>query len=295
MLSLAHLISLLVPYVFGAGLIVSSVTVFIHLIWHYLHNHQLVSAPFVFNEYLYYSGLLLIALFTLNLVFFALKSRLRSIKRLVEYNRILPPSQRLQDSFKEVSKQMKVRAKLYVVEGNTLAFAHQLLFRNTVVIGKDFAMQLGESSDTLKWVIAHELAHIKHNDSLIGGLRIVIDQMFIDLLNLRVKFYNILIIIANFLKIRPWFFKLVTSPIMLAFFITKHSYFFIKRLFVFFDRHMQRKLEYRADRVATKFIGKAPGIAILSALKGHSLEPSFNIFATHPSSSNRIKAIEKLS
>jgi Zn-dependent protease with chaperone function len=142
--------------------------------------------------------------------------------------------------------------------------------------------------------MAHELSHIKHNDSLIGGMRIVIEQMFVDLLNLRIKLFNVFIGIANFLRLPSLLAKTLISPIWLLFQITKYSYILIKKAFKLLDLVIQRNIEYRADKEASKAIGSSPGVIVLESLNGRSIEPSFNIFATHPATKKRVEAIRKI-
>ena len=63
-------------------------------------------------------------------------------------------------------------------------------------------------------------------------------------------------------------------------------------LFLGIDRWVGRAMEYRADRVAATVVGAEPGIAVLSKLHA-GIEPSFGLFATHPTTKRRLKRLRR--
>mgnify|MGYP001328490160 CR=1 FL=1 len=64
-------------------------------------------------------------------------------------------------------------------------------------------------------------------------------------------------------------------------------------LFRVFDRHIGRQMEYRADRDAANATSPLAGARLLQRLS-HSLEPRFDLFATHPPTVRRIDRLHAL-
>lgn len=303
MLSFLRLSFFLCSVVVGAGSILYSLTLVIYYSWEYsykaLADHHMfygiIPSPYPLEAMLIITSYLLALIFATNLLIFPFSSRVKALRRLVDPGNLkeLGNSSTLKLNLKRVCNRMNTSVpRIYTtVNPNILAFAHEYPFRESIVIGDTLIKALGEGSNEMAWVLAHEMSHLKRNDSLVGGLAMVSNSTFNVLFRLRTFLFNILIKIANFFRVPVWVFGIISLPIRVFFKVTYWSFLLSKKFFMLSDAIVGRRMEYRADREATIAIGAQPGIRVLTMLKGTALEPSFNIFATHPSTTKRVERV----
>lgn len=198
----------------------------------------------------------------------------------------------LGDIFAGVKKKVGVHkpVSLYLVRtSNPLAFAMGAPFRGTVVLSAGLVNAL--DADELRWVMAHELAHIRYRDMMLGALWIssirglnVFERIKVAAINVMLKVLVFLRTPVFLLRFLVWLIEMVLSTISLG-------RWFARRLFLLADRWVSRRTEFRADKYAADSLGGEAGARALYQLGGDA-EPLFNgLFATHPKTSARIKRL----
>lgn len=196
--------------------------------------------------------------------------------------------------FREVVQQARPGkpVSLFLIPGEgPVALAMGAPFRGMVVLSE--GMVRGLSAPELRWVIAHELAHIRHRDMLVGtvwissirGLRLF-HRLKVMLVTaalrvlVEIRLPGLALVLNWMLSVLLWTLSCGRSIAV--------------RWFLLFDRLASRLMEFRADRCAAQQQGIKPGVSVLLRLEGDS-EPLFNgLFATHPKISQRIEALQAL-
>lgn len=185
---------------------------------------------------------------------------------------------------------VKKPVKLYLVETNSaIAFAMGLPFRGAVVVSTGLTHNL--PPEELRFLLAHELAHIRYRDMLLGTLWIAsinglrwVDRLRVALLNLWLKTLVFFRLPGLLLRLVSWTLSLFLSGVALG-------RWFGRQFFVLLDRWASRRIEYRADRFAATIEPPLAGASLLARLGGDA-EPLFNgLFATHPKISARVERL----
>jgi Zn-dependent protease with chaperone function len=169
---------------------------------------------------------------------------------------------------------------------NPNAWAFATLTGSVVAIS--FGLTKTLTQHELRWVIAHELAHIKHFDAGSGGFWASTERVIEMAWRVHRFVVNLTVRGINATRMHMWIVAILIMPIIVV------SYFAIvadclsRKLFVLLDRVVGRAMEYRADEVAGRLVGPKYGVAVLEKL-GAGIEPSFGLFATHPATPKRIE------
>lgn len=202
------------------------------------------------------------------------------------------PNEILGEVFDSVKQQSGIRkpVSLYLVKtAGPLAFAMGAPFRGTVVLSQGLVS--GLEPDEVRWVMAHELAHIRYRDMLLGALWIssirglnIFDRIKVFVINSLLRILGLLRTPRLLLHALIGAIRLVLSTIRLGRWVAV-------RFFLIIDRWVSRRTEFRADQFAADKIGSEPGARALYRLGGDA-EPLFNgLFATHPKISTRIQRL----
>jgi len=177
-------------------------------------------------------------------------------------------------------------------DGSPNAFAMSSTLTNAVA----FSDQLIEflNADELRWVIAHELAHIKNFDSGANGLWLASSHL-LDMSSrlhhrlLRMFFGAVIETRANMVML-----SILFLPFALVGWISRLLFKASRFVFLLFDKMFVRGAEYSADELATLTVGGQAGYNTLKKLD-HGIEPDFQgLLATHPTTEKRLKHLEKI-
>lgn len=175
-------------------------------------------------------------------------------------------------------------------EGGVNAFAMAAPGRSAIILTTGAIETLkGE----LPWVLGHELAHIKHGDSLSRAFWLAAVDALRVVGRLRVR---VLMLIARTTYLLPVV-RLLAFPLTLFLSLLNMTSRFAESasLFVFryLDSYIGRAMEYRADKVAAGATAPEEGVRALLTVSGH-LESDFGgLFATHPTLNSRIERLRK--
>lgn len=198
----------------------------------------------------------------------------------------------LGEVFDSVKKQSGVRkpVSLYLVNvAGPLAFAMGAPFRGTVVLSQGLVN--GLEPDEVRWVMAHELAHIRYRDMLLGALWISSIRGLNIFDRIKVFTINLLLHILALLRAPRFMMHALIGIIRLTLSTIRLGRWVAVRFFLLIDRWVSRQTEFRADRFAADKVGPEPGARALYRLGGDA-EPLFNgLFATHPKISARIQRL----
>lgn len=170
-----------------------------------------------------------------------------------------------------------------------MAFAMSAPFRSLIVMSSGMINRL--TPIERQWVMAHEMSHVKHMDSLMATIWLAsmktlqIGRYFLVwLINLKLRLMVKLRVWPAIIRLVMGFWKLVLT-------LTNIGIGVGHRFFLVLDRWAARRIEFRADREAASHFGTRPGVDVLKKIGGVG-EPLFNgLFATHPPISERIVKI----
>lgn len=198
----------------------------------------------------------------------------------------------LGEVFACVKRESGVRkpVSLYLVRtGSPLAFAMGAPFRGTVVLSQGLVNGLAQ--DEFRWVMAHELAHIRYRDMLLGALWISSMRGLNIFERIKVALINLVLRILAMLRAPRFVMQLLVSAINAALSVIGLGRWIALKFFLLVDRWVSRRTEFRADRFAADTMGGEPGARALQRLGGDA-EPLFNgLFAAHPKISARIERL----
>lgn len=204
-------------------------------------------------------------------------------------------SEGLHKRFLEVKKGVSIRKPVSLrvapVKG-PVAFVVDAPFRAEVVVGSQLASTL--TGPELEWVLAHELAHVRHRDlrwrslwlASVRGLdraraiqrRLVITKIWIMH---RLRFPGVAISPVIWLWQTIWW--SMRAGLKVA-----------RGVFLIGDRWMSRRMEFEADARAAQVISTAAGVSVLKRLGGDG-EPEFvGVLATHPDPAMRVARLQRL-
>lgn len=172
-----------------------------------------------------------------------------------------------------------------------VAFVVDAPLRAEVVIGSELASAL--SAQELDWVLAHELAHVRHRDlrwrSLwLASVRGIDRARAIQRRLLIAKVWLMQRLRLPGLIIAPviWGWQLVWGSMRVGLKL-------VRGIFLVGDRWMSRRMEFEADAAAAKRVSTASGVSVLKRLGGDG-EPEFvGVLATHPDPAMRVRRLQK--
>lgn len=146
-------------------------------------------------------------------------------------------------------------------------------------------------ADELRWVLAHELAHLKHGDTRSGVFWVTAIQTLRWGYRLRAGLVRTL---GATLHAIPYLWVL-EFVILLPALLLLYGLTWVERsargVFKGVDLFIGRRMEYRADREAAWLLGPEAGVSALQRLGGE-FEPNWgNLFATHPPIRRRIRKL----
>ncbi len=185
---------------------------------------------------------------------------------------------------------VKKPVSLYLVKtGGPLAFAMGAPFRGTVVLSQGLVN--GLAPDEVRWVMAHELAHIRYRDMMLGALWISSMRGLNIFERIKVAVINLVLRILTMFRAPVLLMRLLVSAIKATLSVIGLGRWIALKMFTLVDRWVSRHTEFRADRFAADTQGGEPGARALHRLGGDA-EPLFNgLFATHPKISARIERL----
>lgn len=145
----------------------------------------------------------------------------------------------------------------------------------------------------VRWVIGHELAHVKHFDAGSAGFWASTERVIELAWRVHRFVVNGTIRGINATRMHMWVVAVLILPVLVVSYFAILSDYLARKLFLLIDRFVGRAMEYRADAVASRLVGPHLGEAVLEKLNG-GLEPSFGLFATHPATPKRIERLQLL-
>lgn len=146
--------------------------------------------------------------------------------------------------------------------------------------------------EVVRWILAHEVAHVKHGDTKSGTFWVLafrsvslLDSLRASLMTGFLRFLHAIPILRLFVWPLYALFVLLTK-------IARLGRWVGSMFFMVIDRWISRRMEFRADRFAAEHEGPEPGMRFFQYLVGQ-FEPTFDLLATHPSNVARYEALEK--
>lgn len=240
---------------------------------------------------LFYSMALVMVVLMLSFLSYWIRPILHDIRGIGQLNKVGKDTD-LYEMVKVLADKSNMRTpRVYVVEMGDApnAFALSKPFRSAIVFTSSMVMQ---DPKQLAWVIAHELGHIHAGDSDSAGLWLSITQTE-DMMNTwRYWIIRAMIPVIVRLPIMNLFIRPILWILKLLIGISNQAAKLAHYGFKIVDRSLQREMELRADAFACKITCPEYGLDALHTLGNY--EPTFNLFGTHPATSVRIKAMEKL-
>ena len=143
----------------------------------------------------------------------------------------------------------------------------------------------------IRWVISHELAHIKHFDAGSGGFWASTERVIELAWRVHRFVVNATVRGVNATRMHGWIVAILILPILVVSYFAILADYLARTFFMVLDRFVGRAMEYRADDVASQLAGPQLGVAVLEKLN-NGIEPSFGLFATHPATPKRIERLQ---
>ncbi len=205
----------------------------------------------------------------------------------------IPPTSPVHEECALLARRLRMRAPaLYVYPGTASnAWALSTLWGAVIAISVPLLNSLGVAER--RWVLAHELAHIKYFDSGSAAYWISANcavrvgwSLHRGLINFSTR-----VIASLGLPLPIW--AIFCAPFFVVSYILITADAAARFLFRIVDRWVGRAMEYRADRVAARLVGPAAGVAALTKLAA-GVEPSFSLFATHPATPRRLERLQRI-
>lgn len=160
------------------------------------------------------------------------------------------------------------------------------------IVGVSSALCEMLDETALVWVLAHELAHIKHRDALTGAFWIAMTRIM-AVLGWMHRWTLVLVgWTAESLGVPLWVVAVMMLPLVVVSYAAFMAEHLARQVFLLGDRFIGRQMEYRADHEASKVAPPWGGVLALSSLSD-GIEPGWGLFATHPSTRRRIEAIAR--
>lgn len=180
---------------------------------------------------------------------------------------------------------------LWVVESNALN-ARALAApggRKAVLLTTGLVQSLTDNE--LRWVFAHELAHLHYGDAAGTGLWLASQQWSASAHRMRINILNRTIRAAGKMPL-IW----VVAPFLAVFFrMFVATTTLLERtalaVLTWLNRSASRQAEFRADAYAAAHINCHAGITVLQRLAVGGATPLADLIGTHPSASRRIERL----
>lgn len=296
MLVFLRLLLSLISLVFGWSLLIASLVALIWVGWDYISDHVVlgyrIPSPYDLNQALIYtfvSSLIMAGVFFLNYAAIPGKILLRLAMNGHPVEE-LSAADAISLLSSNIANRYSIRSpKLYLTSSNkTPALSITTLFGTGILLSRNFVSQLNRSE--LEWVIAHEMSHISHKDSIYNAIWVSVDNLIYRIHSLQSAIFNFTATAFDHLNIPSGITLFVFFPVVVLILFFRALNFILRLLVLFFDRHLSRLVEYRCDREATKAVGLAPGVAVLSRF---ILDKGGFFFATHPPTKKRIERLHK--
>jgi len=196
----------------------------------------------------------------------------------------------------QLSQQLGIRTPTLLLQNTTQFVA---LSCSTVFGRPTITLSTGLLKTTdlvqLSFILAHELAHIKHRDSLTNSYVYRTIGLCHQIWRLHLLIHNISITLLGYLPLP----KLINNLLAQTLFSLIYPIFLVSHLvakgITVCDRFLLRRIEYRCDALAAKLTSTQAGISLFKTFKqrkAFSFQDS--IYSTHPHASDRIGALEKL-
>lgn len=208
------------------------------------------------------------------------------IERLIAY-----PFNRVVQELREVGG-VKIPVSLWVIKTQTpIAFAVGSPGRAAIAISAGLAN--GLSGNQVRWVLAHEMAHIRYRDSLPTAFWLSSMRAVMKLSRAQNAAARMIVTAMIAMRFRAW----MAAPVIFALNVLNRWASIVIRVgrwvYLVGDRFMVRHIEYRADAWASELEGPAAGISVLTALQGDA-EPTWGgLMATHPPLNSRVERLQE--
>ena len=180
---------------------------------------------------------------------------------------------------------------LYMYASDKLnAWALSTLFGAVVAVSSGLINTL--TPDQRRWVLAHELGHIKRFDSGSAAFWAAANRTVHFGWSIHHWLVHGAANVLNALRLPFVLWATLCAPLFLLSYTLIAADLVARGFFRAFDRFIGRAMEYRADRIAGELAGAAHGVAALSKLRS-GIEPSFGLFATHPATQKRVRRLQR--
>ena len=192
-----------------------------------------------------------------------------------------------------LAKRIGVRPPVvYVYSDNALnAWALSSLIGSVIAVSSGLLSALPPAQR--QWVLAHELAHIKYFDSGAAAFWAAANRLVRFGWSLHRWLVNGTARVLDALRLPFVVWVMLCAPLFVLSYTLIAADAVARACFLLIDRWVGRGMEYRADRVACRLVGSAPGEEVMRALSA-GIEPSFGLFATHPATLKRLRRIQRL-
>lgn len=181
---------------------------------------------------------------------------------------------------------------VYLYASNNLnAWALSTLTGSVVAVSTGLINSLSPAQ--CQWVLAHELAHVKHFDSGSSAFWMAANRTV--WLGWRIHHWVIggTANVLGALGLHHVLWVILCAPLLVISYTLILADGVSRGVFRAMDRFIGRAMEHRADRVASELLGATTGIATLSKFPT-GIEPTFGIFATHPPMHGRLRRLRRL-
>lgn len=297
MLVIIRLFFALLALLIGWTAVVTAAACVFWLAWWYMQGLVFLgfSVPYAPNPSsfllsLSFTSLALTLLVLIVHLFSPLALMVKSLLRDQPYYRVDSTNQ-IYNLVEAVSTQENVKTpKVYVYSsGIPGAFCLSGAFSSAIIVSDSLCntLNIGE----LSWVIAHEISHITHKDSLVNAFWISINRVLKLAKSGQIFFTDSVSKFLFTMHTPEIVVHLITIPFILIFFVGRWIEILSRFVFILIDRVFSRWTEYRCDREASLITPANYGVSALSKLMS-GVEPGFDLFASHPATRDRINHIK---
>ena len=191
-----------------------------------------------------------------------------------------------------LAKRIGVRPPVvYVYADNALnAWALSSLIGSVIALSSGLLSALPPAQR--QWVLAHELAHIKYFDSGAAAFWTAANRLVRFGWSLHRWLVNGTARVLDALRLPFVVWVMLCAPLFVLSYTLIAADAVARACFLLIDRWVGRGMEYRADHLACRLLGPAPGEGVMRALSA-GIEPSFGLFATHPATLKRLRRIQR--
>lgn len=300
MLGLLRFLNAVMALTVGWCSVVMSLVILVWLLWDFLQGPIIgklsIPVPPEMLHFLFAPAWLGIAALGFFIVVYLLKPLrlvMRHVFAEVQYERVEKNSP-LYRSVQQLATGMGQRTpKVYIYNSNIPnAFTLSSLFSDAVAVSIGLIQSL--ERDEIEWVLAHELAHIKHIDCIAASFWVASVQSMGFAWMIHHWIMRMVVDSVELLRLSLFFIALLLWPLLLINYSVLLIFRVAKGCFYLLDLHIARAMEYRADHLAALSQGANPGIRALQKLSS-GVEPSLGgLLSTHPVDERRLRRLQKL-